>query len=65
MNIQCNIAMSEALRIILTHEKIEYTVGVGPHCLVVVIESKNVDKFRTVMKQWNKAINNIMGDINE
>jgi hypothetical protein len=49
-------AQQEAMRAILTHEKIPFTTGVGPQCLVVMVAPEYGIRVREVVQQWYEAV---------
>lgn len=49
-------AQQEAMRAILTHEKIPFTTGVGPQCLVVMVAPEYAIRVREVVQQWYEAV---------
>ena len=54
--VQANIAETEAFRVILAHEKIPYTTGIGPGTVVFEFSDEDVEKVKTVMDQWKRAV---------
>jgi hypothetical protein len=45
----------EALRAILTHEKIPFSVGLGPSTSVILVDVDYGEKLRTVLQNWRRA----------
>jgi len=56
MNIQCTPAMADALTKILNYESIPYKYGVGPGCIALIIDRKDVKRAKNALSQWKNAI---------
>lgn len=50
------LAQAEALRTILTHEKIPFTVGVGSGYTVIEVDRVYGIRVREVVQQWYEAL---------
>lgn len=58
-----SVAQEEALRAILTHEKIPYTTGAGPHGTVIEVEPQYTERVREVVQQWYEAMHAIHREV--
>lgn len=55
-----SLAEAEALRVILKHEKIEYSVGIGAgNVSCIFVNSINDMRLQKVLVQWQKAFQGI------
>ncbi len=56
VNIKCTPAMADALTKIFLAESIQYHLGYGPSCVVVIIDRKNLKHAKSVMNEWKAAV---------
>jgi len=56
MNIQCTPAMADALSKILNAESIQHSHGLGPGCVVIIIDAKDVKRTKKALAQWKDAV---------
>lgn len=59
MNIRCTPAMADALSKILTAECIPHSHGLGPSCIVIIIDRKNDKRMKKALKEWKTAVDMI------
>jgi hypothetical protein len=63
MNISCTPAMADALKVIFDKEDIAYYHGVGPACIAISIQKKDVGRVCTAIDQWYDAISKIRQEV--
>lgn len=55
--VPANIAQAEALRVILAHEKINYSSGLGAgNVFVFEFEDSDIERVKKVIEQWRDAV---------
>ena len=63
MNIQCDVAMYESLRAILTYECIEFSVKHGQDSMTIIVNKRQKKLLTTALNTWYDAIENVLDQV--